>query len=259
MRVQSKKRNKKKESLCRKDSVMLKSVKSLRGYTLRAMDGDVGKVHEFYFDDRFWAIRYLVADTGNWLMDRLVLLSTTSLGTPGWEAKVFPVRLTMEQVEKSPPISADEPVSRQMEVDLHGYYGWPPYWNAAAYIAAAQAHADKERRGDPHLRSTREVIGYHIHATDGAIGHVDDFIFEDEDWVMRYLVVDTRNWLPGKKVLVAPQWVASVDWAGMQVNVDLDTEAIEHGPEFDPSLPVNREYEVRLYDYYGRPHYWKRM
>jgi hypothetical protein len=201
----------------------------------------------------------MVADTGNWLSDRSVLLSTTTLGAPDWEARVFPVRLTMEQVEKSPPISADEPVSRQMEVDLHGYYSWPPYWNAAAYVAAAQANADKKRRGDPHLRSTREVIGYHIHATDEQIGHVDDFIVEDEAWVMRYMVVDTRNWLPGKKVLVAPQWTASVDWVGRQVNVDLDKETIEKGPEFDPSLPVNREYEVRLYDYYGRPHYWKRV
>jgi hypothetical protein len=238
---------------------MLRSIKSLRGYPLRAKDGDVGKVREFYFDDRFWTVRYLVADAGPWPANRLVLLSTACLGNPDWEAKLFPVGLTREQVKKSPPISADEPVSRQMEIDLHGYYGWPPYWHGGAYIAAAQLQAKQESNGDPHLRSTREVIGYHIHATDGEIGHVDDFVVDDEAWTIRYMVVDTRNWLPGKKVLVAPQWAASVDWVGRQVSVDLDRDTIKGGPEFDPSLPVNREYEVRLYDYYGRPQYWKRV
>ena len=238
---------------------MLRTVKSLRGYKLHAIDGDVGKVREFYFDDHLWTVRYLVADTGNWLVDRLVLLSPASLGNPEWERQVFPVNLTMDQVEESPRISADEPVSRRMEVDLHGYYGWSPYWYGAAYIAAAQAHSQEEDKGDPHLRSTREVIGYHIHARDGEIGHVDDFVVDDESWDVRYMVVDTRNWLPGKKVLVAPQWAASVDWAGRQVSVDLAKDAIENGPAFDPTLPVNREYEVRLYDYYGRPHYWTRV
>jgi hypothetical protein len=238
---------------------MLRSIKGLRGYTLSATDGDVGKVREFYFDDRSWTIRYLVADTGNWLTDRLVLLSTTSLGNPDWEAKVFPVGLARKQVEESPPISADEPVSRQMEMDLHGYYGWPPYWHGAAYMALAQLQAKRKQRGDPHLRSTREVIGYHIQATDGEIGHVDDLIVDDEAWSIRYMIVDTRNWLPGKKVLVAPQWTADIDWAGRRVSVDLSQDAIENGPEFDPSMPVNREYEVRLYDYYGRPHYWTRV
>lgn len=238
---------------------MLRSIKSLRGYILRATDGDVGKVREFYFDDRFWTVRYLVADTGRWLVDRLVLLSPASLGDPDWERNLFPVNLTKDQVEKSPLISADEPVSRQMEVDLHGYYGWPPYWHAAPYIAAAQASAQRREKGDPHLRSTREVIGYHIRATDGEIGHVDDFVVDDKAWAIRYMVVDTRNWLPGKKVLVAPQWTMDVDWAGRRVNVDLTKDTIENGPEFDPSQPVNREYEVRLYDYYGRPHYWTRV
>jgi hypothetical protein len=238
---------------------MLRSIKSLRGYSLRATDGKVGKSHGFYFDDQTWTVRYLVVDTGTWLLDRLVLLSTASLGNPEWERKVFPVGLTMEQVEKSPSISVDEPVSRQMEVDLHGYYGWHPYWHGPAYIAAAQGSAQKRDQGDPHLRSTREVIGYHIQTTDGEIGHVDDFVVDDEAWVIRYVVVDTQNWLPGKKVLIAPQWIADVDWAGRRVSTDLAKDAIENGPEFDPSLPVNREYEVRLYDYYGRPHYWMRV
>jgi hypothetical protein len=227
--------------------------------TARNPTDGVGKVREFYFDDRFWIVRYLVADTGNWLVDRLVLLSPVSLGDPDWDEQVFPVTLTREQVEGSPRINTDEPVSRQMETELHGYYGWAPYWNAAAYIAAPLPRNADQREGDPHLRSTREVIGYRIQATDGGIGHVDDFIVEDDIWTIRYLVIGTGNWLPGKRVLVSPGWTREVNWAGRRVSLDLFKGVIQDSPEFDPSAPVNREYEVRLYDYYGRPHYWSRI
>jgi hypothetical protein len=146
-----------------------------------------------------------------------------------------------------------------MEGDLHSYYGWLPYWHAGAYPVAVAASAPREQEGDPHLRSTKQVIGYHIQAQDGEIGHVEDFIVEDDTWVIRYLVVNTQNWLSGKSVLVAPSWVKGVDWAKRRVHLDLEREAIEKSPEFDPATPVNREYEVRLYDYYGRPQYWIRL
>jgi hypothetical protein len=121
---------------------------------------------------------------------------------------------------------------------------------------ATEQEEKEERHSDPHLRSTREVIGYHIQARDGEIGHVDDLIVDDELWYLRYLVIDTRNWLPGRKVLVAPAWAEQVSWIERKVYIDLKRETIKNSPEFDPSMPVNREYEVQLYDYYGRPRYW---
>jgi hypothetical protein len=240
---------------------MLRSIESLVGYTLRARDGEIGQVHDFYFDDQTWIVRYLVADTGNWLVGRRVLISPFALRQPDWAGQAFPVNLTKEQVKASPPIDTDKPVSRQMEEELHLHYGWPPYWGAAEGLVAAQmmAQATEQaagREGDPHLRSVREVSGYRIQARDGEIGHVEDFIAKDETWTIRYMVVDTRNWLPGKKVLVAPTWIDEVDWARESVHVGLLRETIQNSPEYDPSLPVNREYEVRLYDYYGRPKYW---
>jgi hypothetical protein len=99
----------------------------------------------------------------------------------------------------------------------------------------------------------KEVTGYHIEAKDGAIGHVEGFILDDEDWMIRYMVVDTRSWLPGKKVLIAPCLIRSVHWDESKVCLDLSRELVEGGPEYDPSAPVNREYEKRWYDYYGRP------
>jgi hypothetical protein len=242
----------------------------MRGYTIQAIDGDIGNVHEFYFDDLTWIIRYLVVDTGNWLPGRKVLLWPGVLGQPDWEAQALPVRLSKQQVEDSPHISADEPVSRQMETDLFNYFGWTPYWRStvpglglrSAAVAEAMARTVEEKdeeeggRNNPHLRSTREVIDYYIQARDGEIGHVDDLIVDDESWDIRYLVVDTRNWLPGRKVLVSPAWAEDVNWGTRKVQLDLSRETIENSPEYDPSMPVNRGYEVRLYDYYGRPTYW---
>jgi hypothetical protein len=250
---------------------MLRSMKSLQGHRLHATDGTLGTVDEFYFDDDKWVVRYLVADTGRWLPGRLVLISPQSLGRPNWATRELPVSLTKEQVEKSPSIETDKPVHRQHERDLHAYFGWVPYWYDVAPVAlpgtigppgrktsaaSAAAKTATAEENDAHLRSSREVVGYHVQATDGAIGHVDDFIVDNDDWSIRYLVVDTKNWLPAKKVIVSPAWVNRVDWAEHVVRVDLSRAQVEGSPEFDPTAPVNREYEARLYDYYGRPCYW---
>ncbi len=238
---------------------MLRSIKELHGYNILATDGEIGHTHTFYFDDLAWIVRYLVVDTGTWLPGRRVLIAPLALGQPDWITHVMPVNLTRDQVENSPPIDLDLPVSRQMEERLHEYYGWPPYWHSGtAALAAAKAarEGQKPPPGDPHLRSTREVIGYHIQATDGEIGHVEDFVGDVQDWTLRYMVVDTRNWLPGRKVLVAPTWIERVNWAQEKVHVDLGRETIKNSPEYDPSAPINREYEAQLYDYYGRPVYW---
>jgi hypothetical protein len=264
---------------------MLRSAKSLFGYKILAVDDLIGQVHDFYFDDQTWTVRYLVVDTGNWLPGRKVLVAPVALGQPDWETKVFPVELTREQIENSPEIDVDKPISRQQETDLHDYYGWPTYWGHTPTIddraagqyptpyLESQKLAEKgikeeqpeqvadqaikgEQIGDQHLRSTDVVMGYHIHTTDGELGHVEDFIVGDDTWSLHYMVIDTRNWLPGRQVLVSPQWIERISWADSQVYVDLPRDTIKNSPEYDPSAPVNREYETRLYDYYGRPKYW---
>jgi hypothetical protein len=253
---------------------MLRSYESLRAYWLGAEDGKIGTVDDLLFDDRAWVIRYLVANTGHWLSDRLVIVSPEALGTPDWEAGVLPVTLTKEQVASSPPIEASKPVSRQREQEVVGYYGWPVYWTATSpgagpgYVALASATPDAERSdrpassredggSDPHLRSAGEVAGYHIKANDGDIGHLEDFIVDDDIWSIPFVVVDTRNWLPGKRVLLAPDWILGVSWDTKAVRFDLPKELIKTAPAYDPSEPVNEEDATRLYDYYGRPRGWR--
>src|SRR5262247_2160585 len=120
---------------------MLRSLEELHGYTIHATDGDIGTVYAFFFDDKTWAIRYLVVDTGNWLPDRQVLISPIALGQPDWEGQFFSVKLTTEQVRNSPDIDTDKPVSRQQETLLHTYYDWPTYWSGGIPLGPHAAAA----------------------------------------------------------------------------------------------------------------------
>ncbi len=244
---------------------MLRSLREIKGFDLRATDGEIGKVADFQFDDVDWTVRYMVAETGNWLLGRRVLISPVELGRPDWDNRRLPIALTQDQIERSPDVAAEAPVSRQKETELAMYYGWMPYWGQvgspamvfpAKYAGTQPAREDREQSGDPHLRSVKEVLGYHIRARDEKIGHVEDFL-TDENWVIRYIVVDTRNWLPGRTVLVAPPWIQDVDWAESLVHVHLEAEEIRTAPEWDPDRPVSREYEQALHEHYGRPPYWE--
>ena len=245
---------------------MLNSAKSLKGYQLECLDGHIGKAREFYFDDRHWTVRYLVADTGNWLASHQVLLSPYALvGVMSDEGRIV-VNLTKKQIQESPSLDTDKPVSRQYEEDYNGYYGWPNYWSGTDmwgnYPIIRRDHeqidfpANNERTWDPHLRSTQDVTGYNILAIDGEIGHVDDFIIDDETWAIRYLVIATRNWLPGKKVLISPEWVKSANWEDLNVSITLSREEIQNSPEFTKDSLLSRDYEIGLHKHYDRPGYW---
>jgi hypothetical protein len=245
---------------------MLNNVKTLKGYRLNSVDGEIGKVKEFYFDDQHWTIRYLVADTGTWLSGRQVLISPYALVGVVEPEHRLAVDLTRNQIENSPPLDSDKPVSRQFEQDYYGHYGWPMYWDGpymwGIYPSIVR---DPKKRGepmqaketwDPHLRSTDAVSGYHIQATDGELGHVEDFVVDDETWAIRYLVVATRNWWPGKRVLISPQWIDRVSWSESKVFVSLSRETIRQSPEYSEASLITRDYETGLYGHYQREGYW---
>jgi len=245
---------------------MLSKAKTLKDYKLDSLDGEIGKVKEFYFDDRHWAIRYLVADTGNWLMGVQVLISPYALVDVNKDEQHIAVNLTKKQIEDSPSLNSDKPVSRQFEEAYYGYYGWPMYWggpNMWGYYPSIVRDREKwrvstpgKKAWDPHLRSTRDVSGHHIQATDGEIGHVEDFIIDDETWAIRYLIIDTQNWWPGKKVLVSPQWIERVSWSESKVFVNLSRETIKQSPEYTEESLLTRDYEIGLHGHYNRKGYW---
>jgi hypothetical protein len=251
---------------------MLKNSTHLKGLVIGATDGDLGTVDQLYFDDETWAIRYFTVETGGWIGGRQVLISPYSVLHTDWDAKRLDVALTKKQVEHSPNIDTHKPVSRQHEAAYLGYYGYPYYWSGPSLwgpslypeglafptTAAAEVMADSITREskDSHLRSTEAVTGYYIEAADGEIGHVNGFVVDDETWSIRYIEVATRNWWPGKKVLLSPAWIERVSWMDSSVYAGLSRDAIQSAPEYVESMPVTREYENRLYFHYGRPPYW---
>jgi hypothetical protein len=249
----------------RKEIIMLRQANEFKTFKLRARDGDIGNAKEFYFDDQYWTVRYLVADTGGWLSSRRVLISPYALNPANEAERVLPVDLTKKQIQESPSLDSDKPVSRQYEMQYYDYYGWPYYgygphlWGATPYIVrdpkAWKETARREEAWDPNLRSTNDVTSHHIQALDGEIGHVEDFIIDDETWSIRYLVVDTKNWWAGKHVLVSPQWIERVSWAESKVFVNLSHETIKRSPEYTQES-LNRDYEIKLHRHYDRNGYW---
>jgi len=245
---------------------MLNRTSTLRGYKLDSLDGEFGAVQEFYFDDNHWTIRYLVANTGNWLTGRQVLISPYALVAAIRAEQHIAVNLTKQQIEDSPSLTSDKPVSRQFEESYYGYYGWPMYWSGPfmwgpyPYLSRNREQWKQSTQNgkawNPHLRSTDAVQGYDIQALDGEIGHVEDFVIDDETWAIRYLIVDTRNWWPGKKVLISPQWIERVSWSDSKVVVNLSREAIKHSPEYTEKSLLTRDYEAGLHQHYQREGYW---
>lgn len=246
---------------------MKRKIKSLIGFTIHATDGEIGKVKEFYFDDRTWTIRYLIVETGSWLFGRKILLSPQALLTPDWEKHTFPVNLTKAQIKGSPETDTDKPISRQHEMDLYGYYPWGNYyWGSDMGIGnmgmsypisiqlAIQKEADKsvadKSDEDPHLRSTDAVTGYNIKATDGEIGDVEDLIINDQTWAIDYMEVDTGNWFPGKKVLIAPKWIKEMNWETASVVVHASEDQVKNSPKYVNNQVLSDSYETDLQNYY---------
>lgn len=246
---------------------MLRSMSDIQGYRALAIDQDVGRIEDFYFDDQAWMTRYLVVDLELWMPGRRVLISPIQVGDPDWKNRVIPVSMTSEQIEQSPGIKEDLPVSMQEKINAEKDTVWAPFWppvgsSLGGIPLQPQTNRDTagmalEEKGDPRLRSVRELTNYSIETRNGSGGYVEDFITQTEDWAIRYMAVNAGDWLSGKKVLIPPGWIESIEWGEKRIHVDLERDHLKEGPDYDPSMPVNREYETRVYDFYGRPKYWE--
>ena len=250
---------------------MLRNSSEIIGYSIGATDGQLGRVTDFLFDDDTWLVRWLVIDTGSWLSGRSVLLPPSVLGHFSAIGDQFSVRLTRQQVKDSPGVDTDLPVSRQTEANNYDYYGWNPYWSNGLFMGgyswgpgtmspvpygeslqrAEAIAAEEQEHNDLHLRSAKTVNGYHIRASDGEIGHVADFLVEDADWGIHYLVVDTRNWWPGKNVLLSPRSIKAIDWTKRLVSLNVARQRIKDSPGYDASTVIDRAYENHFNNYYG--------
>ncbi|MEO6777171.1 MAG: PRC-barrel domain-containing protein [Kofleriaceae bacterium] len=241
----------------------MRTLDELHGYEIRATDGLIGKIDEVYFDDERWVVRYVVVDIGEWSHARRVLISPIAFGEPDWHSRTIPTRLTKQVIEHSPTVDLAKPVSRQQEAQFNRHYGWPAYWGSfgmwgrwsAPVAMALPPHPEPEaastKHADYHLRSSREVTGYHLHATDGEIGHVIDFLVDDASWAVRYLSVTTSNWWFGKHVLIAPALIEAVAWDKRRINLRVTRDVIKGSPPWNPDDPSWSDYERQLMAYYN--------
>ncbi len=227
---------------------MLQSIKQLYEDKLGASDGEIGRVKDFYFDEQNWVVRYLVADTGSWLPGRKVLISPHAIGRLDQATKLLVVNLTRKQIEDSPSIDSHKTVSRQFEEEYYRYYGWPYYWQGDALWGMsgfpilelppkplpserAILNGPLPENVDSRLRSTQAVNGYHIQATDGTIGHIHDFMTDDQTWAIRELVIKTGHRFSGKEVQIPTSAVGQISYEESTVFVNLTREAVEQSPE----------------------------
>ena len=213
---------------------MLQNIKELYGTKLAATDGAIGHVKDFYFDDQAWAVRYLVADTGTWLTDKLVLLSPHAFGEWDRDGKILHVDLTRKEIEDSPSPDTHRPVSRQYEEDYYRYYGWSNYWQGGGMWGLSGfpvvtppitqgnlPHHGHNQREDLHLRSTKAIDGYHIQATDGPAGVVSSLMVDDKSWAVGELVVDAGHWFSGKTILVTTDKIQRISYEDSKIFVNL--------------------------------------
>ena len=102
----------------------------------------------------------------------------------------------------------------------------------------------------------KDLKGFAIGAKDGDIGVATDFIFDDKNWTVRYIVVDTNRWLPGRKVLISPIITAQADWDGKKIPVLLSQEQVKGSPDIRMDEELSAQDEMKYYDHYGWPYYW---
>lgn len=218
---------------------MLQNLKELYGIKLTASDGEIGQVKDFYFDDKTWVIRYVVADTGTWLTGRLVLLSPHAFGRLDRDGHTLHVKLHKQQIQDSPSIETHQPVSRQYEVQYYNYYGWPAYWNGSAVwglgdypvvlppsMEQMEAHLHRHH-DDRHLQSARAINGYAIQGVDGPTGHLTGLKMDDRSWAIRELIVEAGHWYSGKEILIAPSKVARLSYEESTIHVQLTKADIQ--------------------------------
>lgn len=260
---------------------MLFAVSGLENCPVKASDGDVGAVKDFLFDDQTWTIRWIVVDASHWLPGRQVLIHPSAFAplelppkpalpmmSPG-DSLELAVNLTKHEIEAGPHLGEDEPVTRDMEALLYDYYAWDPYWGPTHFGGAALPNAEAPIVGDAagreaelppvdgaeRVHSAASFKGYAVHALDGDIGHIENLLADDTKWEIRYLVIATRNWWPGKVVQLAPYAVKAVDWFGQRVAMNVSREQVRSAPEWDPAALADEASEDALHRHFGWPGY----
>lgn len=260
---------------------MLRKMSALQNFNLRGVNGDLGKVTDFYFDQHQFILRYIIIDTGSWLKDEQTIISTEVIKNIDYQNKLINTDLEAEKIESAPSPDKNKPVSKAVEEKLSKYFNWPLYWisdhsTAGPTILAGSPMREKlydfqniidekslntEDEVESNLRSFKEVKNYHIKAENKEFGYLKDLFVDEDNWQIRYLLIDTRNFFPGKKILIAPSWIQNISWDKEKIYISQTKEELKNCPEYQEKRSeqlVERSYEEKLYDHYNKIKYWRR-
>lgn len=212
---------------------MLQDTKRITGRIVQALDGEVGHVSDFLFDDTYWSLRYLVVETGPWLDGRKILLAPESFERNAlYISDPLPTKVSRTKISSSPLFEMDQIIYRAYEEDYYDYYGWSAYWensNSEANAISAMIGPAQMREivpGRIHLRSVSSIAGFRLQANDGTIGHVASFTIDTRNWTVAEIVVETGHWYLGKQILVLPESVERINYEDSTVFVRLSLEDI---------------------------------
>ncbi|MQA29204.1 MAG: hypothetical protein GEU82_05100 [Luteitalea sp.] len=184
---------------------MLHRDRRLKGTLVRGTDGDLGVVEGLYFDEKDWTVRHLIIGRDKALKEGSVLVSPTSI-RPNWNIAMLVANIGQREIRDSAEVGGD--------ADLR-----------------------PTRPASGQTRNTDQLMGFHLKATDGDIGHVDDLLIDEASWRICYLVVDTSNWIGGKWVAVVPSVLRSIDWTDRTIEVAITRDEVKRSPEMD-AMPV---------------------
>jgi hypothetical protein len=238
---------------------MLVRAKDLWGFGIGAANGDIGRIHDLQVDDRRWAVRDIVVDVGHWLTGRLVLLDPSVVVKADRDHRTLHAALTVEQIAEAPRVETHPSVARQRSVESYHYLGLPllfggfEEWTPALAVETPVPDPMRIRRLDPHLRSLRELSHYRIEAIEGEAGDVEDWLVDVHEWVTPYAVVKPAGHRRARRVLVPVRWLGPISWSGRIIHTDLHLDTVVHAPDWDPSAPLDTDYELRLRGWYGHP------
>ena len=241
---------------------MLISTHNLTRYKVQAVDGGIGRCQDILFDDRMGGMRYMVASTAKWLPGRKVVVPPVYLEKPDQFGERIPVLLTKKEIEECPPLEEHQTVSRQYEIAYHQHYSLPFYWGNPEPPILTPAEAESVQAddvSDNHLQSAVEVIGYDVEGTDGDAGKVKDLLLDDQDWSIKFLIVDTGGLLSSHQVLISFNWLMEVRWPDRRVRFNLSEGAIESSLEYDPQNEVDLNHLIETHKAYDRPEYWTEL
>lgn len=208
------------------------TTETLSGFRVMAAEEEVGRVHDCFFDESTWHIRYIVVRTGSWLLGRDVIIVPSHVRVLSLEDEQIATDLTKDELKNSPDVDTEKPISRRREIEYLSYYGMPMYWGSMPGIPPTGApapteQAPEDRDDEPsYLRSAREITGYALQSQEGSAGTIKDVVFSPETWAVSHLLVRTGGWFSGKEIAVATTWVEEIDWSRAIVQVDMPNDRL---------------------------------